>query len=334
MDRAWDVFVARAWEWATEADVVPDEVTEEEVMSFYLLQWLAGKNLDEERVIRDHEYVRQLVMQEWLRERGHEPDRLISFGFDHIPMVERQKRRERARVACLREWIQYMAEELEKQDRPWPEELDLEPDTDTDVTLTALKLSRTTGVPMPIAGKMILYDGKTGEPFDQPVTVGVISMMKLAHLVEDKVHARSTGPYSLVTQQPLGGKAQFGGQRFGEMEVWALEAYGAAYTLQEMLTIKSDDVTGRVKTYEAIVKGEEIQDPGAPESFRVLVKELQSLGLSVRVLDEAGETIHLGRENEDDRGPRLGLGLRLPPSRRQLRPRRQSPKRRRPRSPS
>ncbi len=136
-----------------------------------------------------------------------------------------------------------------------------------------------TSEPVPIYGKQKLYDGNTGEVFDRPVTVGIIHMLKLAHLVEDKVHARSTGPYSLVTQQPLGGKAQFGGQRFGEMEVWALEAYGAAHTLQEMLTVKSDDVQGRVKTYEAIVKGEPIEEPGVPASFRVLVKELQSLGL-------------------------------------------------------
>ncbi len=138
---------------------------------------------------------------------------------------------------------------------------------------------------------MLLYDGRTGEPFDQPVTVGVIYMLKLAHLVEDKIHARSTGPYSLVTQQPLGGKAQFGGQRFGEMEVWALEAYGAAHILQELLTVKSDDVIGRVKTYEAIVKGEEILEPGVPESFKVLVKELQSLGLAVEVLNDDEQRI-------------------------------------------
>ena len=135
-------------------------------------------------------------------------------------------------------------------------------------------------------GKTILYDGRTGEPFDNRVTVGYMYYLKLAHLVDDKIHARSTGPYSLVTQQPLGGKAQFGGQRFGEMEVWALEAYGAAYTLQEILTVKSDDVVGRVKTYEAIVKGENIPQPGVPESFKVLIKELQSLLLDVKVLDE------------------------------------------------
>jgi len=148
-------------------------------------------------------------------------------------------------------------------------------------------------------GKTVLYDGRTGEPFDNPVTVGIIYMVKLAHLVDDKIHARSTGPYSLVTQQPLGGKAQFGGQRFGEMEVWALEAYGAAYTLQEILTVKSDDVVGRVKTYEAIVKGENIPEPGVPESFRVLVKELQSLALDVRVLSENEEEIEIKEDEED-----------------------------------
>ena len=148
-------------------------------------------------------------------------------------------------------------------------------------------------------GKSILYDGRTGEPFASPITVGVMYMLKLHHLVDDKIHARSTGPYSLVTQQPLGGKAQFGGQRFGEMEVWALEAYGAAYTLQEMLTVKSDDVVGRVKTYEAIVKGENIPEPGVPESFKVLVKELQSLGLDVRLYSEDNQELEL-KENIED----------------------------------
>jgi len=152
----------------------------------------------------------------------------------------------------------------------------------------------------PIFGKVQLYDGKTGQPFDQPVTVGNIYMMKLIHLVEDKIHARSTGPYSLITQQPLGGKAQFGGQRFGEMEVWALEAYSAAYNLQEMLTVKSDDVVGRVKTYEAIVKGEDISQPGVPESFHVLLKELQSLGLAVELLNEEQERISLLDELTSD----------------------------------
>ena len=148
-------------------------------------------------------------------------------------------------------------------------------------------------------GKSWLYDGRTGERFDNKVTVGYVYFLKLHHLVDDKIHARSTGPYSLVTQQPLGGKAQFGGQRFGEMEVWALEAYGAAYTLQEILTVKSDDVTGRVRTYEAIVKGENIPQPGVPESFKVLIKELQSLCLDVRILDENGDEIEL-KDDEDD----------------------------------
>ncbi len=151
-----------------------------------------------------------------------------------------------------------------------------------------------------VDGKTMLYDGRTGEPFDNPVTVGIMYYLKLHHLVDDKIHARSTGPYGLVTQQPLGGKAQFGGQRFGEMEVWALEAYGAAYTLQEILTVKSDDVTGRVKTYEAIVKGQNIPTPGVPEAFKVLVKELQSLALDIRVLNDAGEEIELATLGEDD----------------------------------
>ncbi len=149
-------------------------------------------------------------------------------------------------------------------------------------------------------GKTVVYDGRTGEAFDSPVTVGVMYYLKLHHLVDDKIHARSTGPYSLVTQQPLGGKAQFGGQRFGEMEVWALEAYGAAYTLQEILTVKSDDVTGRVKAYEAIVKGQNIPTPGVPESFKVLVKELQALCLDVKVLDKEGNEIELSSLTEEE----------------------------------
>ncbi|NLC53708.1 MAG: DNA-directed RNA polymerase subunit beta, partial [Firmicutes bacterium] len=163
---------------------------------------------------------------------------------------------------------------------------------------------------LPKDGKVTLYDGRSGEPFDQPITVGYIYMLKLAHLVDDKIHARSTGPYSLVTQQPLGGKAQFGGQRFGEMEVWALEAYGAAYTLQELLTVKSDDVVGRVKTYEAIVKGENVPEPGVPEGFKVLIKELQSLGLNVKVLAEEAE-VELKDDEDDVREMAKELGLEI-----------------------
>jgi DNA-directed RNA polymerase subunit beta len=148
-------------------------------------------------------------------------------------------------------------------------------------------------------GKFRLFNGRTGEPFEETVTVGYMYILKLLHLVDDKIHARSTGPYSLVTQQPLGGKAQFGGQRFGEMEVWALEAYGAAYTLQEMLTIKSDDTVGRVKAYEAIVKGENIAEPSIPESFKVLLKEMQSLALDVNVVSEEGQRAEMADEDDD-----------------------------------
>jgi DNA-directed RNA polymerase subunit beta len=163
---------------------------------------------------------------------------------------------------------------------------------------------------LPENGKIIVRDGRSGEPFDRPITVGYIYMLKLHHLVEDKIHARSTGPYSLITQQPLGGKAQFGGQRFGEMEVWALEAYGAANILQELLTVKSDDVMGRVQTYEAIVKGEEIQAPGVPESFKVLIKELQSLGLNVEILNENDEEIRFAEDTGTYPMPDLG-GINL-----------------------
>jgi len=163
---------------------------------------------------------------------------------------------------------------------------------------------------LPVTGKTTLRDGRSGEEFDREVTVGYIYMLKLHHLVEDKIHARSTGPYSLITQQPLGGKAQFGGQRFGEMEVWALEAYGAANILQELLTVKSDDVMGRVQTYEAIVKGEDIQAPGVPESFKVLIKELQSLGLNVEILNENEEEIHFAEDPSAYPLPDLG-GINL-----------------------
>jgi DNA-directed RNA polymerase subunit beta len=309
MDRAWEVFTERAWAWAKELEIDPGDVSEDEVLGLYLLDWVAGGEYDEERLMRERTHARQVVMQRWLRERGYDPDQIISFNFDPAPLAVRVRRRERARVICLREWINSVRESLEKLDQPWPEDLPAEPETDDEIQSTALKLSLRTGQPMPVTGKVILFDGKTGEPFDQPVTVGVISMMKLAHLVEDKVHARSTGPYSLVTQQPLGGKAQFGGQRFGEMEVWALEAYGAAHILQEMLTVKSDDVTGRTKTYEAIVKGEEIVEPGVPEAFRVLVKELQSLGLSVEVLDAEEARVSFGKEEDEEQVPDLGMAL-------------------------
>jgi DNA-directed RNA polymerase subunit beta len=163
------------------------------------------------------------------------------------------------------------------------------------------------------SGKVRLFSGRTGEPFEQEVTVGYMYILKLLHLVDDKIHARSTGPYSLVTQQPLGGKAQFGGQRFGEMEVWALEAYGAAYTLQEMLTIKSDDTVGRVKAYEAIVKGENIAEPSIPESFKVLLKEMQSLALDVGVISEDGGAVEVREEDDELLRAAEELGIDLSP---------------------
>jgi len=205
----------------------------------------------------------------WLEERGYDGERI--FSDEHSG---------EAKKACLRLWLEDVGVESEGLN-------------DGELAAEAKRVSAERGLPLPTWGKTFLYDGRTGEPFDQPVTVGYIYMMKLIHLVEDKIHARSTGPYSLITQQPLGGKAQFGGQRFGEMEVWALEAYGAAHVLQELLTVKSDDVVGRAKTYEAIVKGDDILEPGVPESFKVLVKELQSLGLAVEVLNEEEEKVTL-----------------------------------------
>jgi DNA-directed RNA polymerase subunit beta len=309
MDRAWNELGDRAWGWADEQGIDQDLFQDDRDARFqYLARWLEG--VDAARLWTNRDYARRVAFEGWLDERGIEPGPILLYD-ENAPSAERETANEQAIAQCLTIWLEDIIEGREELKSIKPGKLDLAGLMDAGRHVT-----RETGWPMPTTGKQRIYDGKSGEAFDHPVTVGHIYMMKLAHLVEDKVHARSTGPYSLVTQQPLGGKAQFGGQRFGEMEVWALEAYGAAHTLQEMLTIKSDDVTGRVKTYEAIVKGEEIQDPGAPESFRVLIKELQSLGLAVSVLGEDGQPLVLGREAEEERGPRLGLGLRLPPSRR------------------
>ena len=216
-------------------------------------------------------------VREWLAEWGQDFDTVFANG----ALGE-------ARNACLAIWL--------RTDRG----MDTSKLSIDDMREEAIRLNRDEQISAPIMGKSILLDGRTGDPFDQPITVGYIYMMKLIHLVEDKIHARSTGPYSLITQQPLGGKAQFGGQRFGEMEVWALEAYSAAHNLQEMLTVKSDDVVGRVKTYEAIVKGEDVIQPGIPESFHVLLKELQSLGLSVELLHEEPEQMMFQHDGIDD----------------------------------
>ena len=205
----------------------------------------------------------KVKLDAWLTEQGYDAKRIFDTEL-----------RGEAQEACLRLWLKEEAGE-----DPTGQSLE-------EMRNTALRVHREQRMAPPTFGKFELFDGRSGENFDQLVTVGTIYMLKLIHLVEDKIHARSTGPYSMITQQPLGGKAQFGGQRFGEMEVWALEAYSAAYNLQEVLTVKSDDVAGRVKTYEAIVKGEPIGQPGIPESFNVLLKELQSLGLAVELLNE------------------------------------------------
>lgn len=220
----------------------------------------------------------------WLSDQGFDAERVFSDNSEG-----------EAKTVCLKLWLNDQG-------------IDTSSKTPQEIEALALQLQRDKGASPPIYGKTILYDGRTGEPFDQPVTAGYIYMLKLAHLVEDKIHARSTGPYSLITQQPLGGKAQFGGQRFGEMEVWALEAYGAAHNLQEMLTVKSDDVVGRVKTYEAIVNGEDVLETGLPESFKVLVKELQSIGLAIEVLNEEEEKMPYLLESSAE-APRLGINL-------------------------
>jgi len=314
MDRAWDDLAKRAWDYLAQEKWREDEIEDDEqARRLYLIDHLDPERYDLDEVWSRREYARRVWLREWLREKGYDPDEIIPEDeLAPSPPEELQRQVGRARHVCLREWLRWLAEWAEKS-ASQPVAV---PDPDTlseqEVEEMAVRLSLETNQPLPTTGKVILYDGRTGEPFDQPITVGVIYMMKLAHLVEDKVHARSTGPYSLVTQQPLGGKAQFGGQRFGEMEVWALEAYGAAYTLQEMLTIKSDDVDGRIKTYEAIVKGEPILEPGVPESFKVLVKELQSLGLAVEVFDENGERIQIGQEEAAERLPSLGFSLSMP----------------------
>jgi DNA-directed RNA polymerase subunit beta len=264
---------------------------DDEVRRLYLEQWLGGRGYDIYR-LNEVDYARHATVTEWLRDHGYEPGTIFT---DNIPAPsQRQTYDQNAVRACLKLWLHAFGHDDVREEK---------------LAETIQKVTLEWGVPAPTLGKQVLRDGKTGEPYDQPVTVGVMSMLKLHHLVEDKVHARSTGPYSLVTQQPLGGKAQFGGQRFGEMEVWALEAYGAAYTLQEMLTVKSDDVQGRVNTYEAIVKGEQIEEPSIPASFRVLVKELQSLGLAVEAVTDTGEIIKFGKDEEKIHPPKYTTGL-------------------------
>jgi DNA-directed RNA polymerase subunit beta len=250
--------------------------------------WLAQKagvvNLDPSN---ENPPMQLEVAKAWVTSHGYDGDKVFSDDC-----------RGEAKEVCLRLWLEDLGIDSRELN---PQELEE----------AVSQVSSERNLSSPIVGKVILCDGHSGEPFDQPVTIGNIYMMKLIHLVEDKVHARSTGPYSLISQQPLGGKAQFGGQRFGEMEVWALEAYGATHNLQEVLTIKSDDVTGRAKTYEAIVKNEAILQPGIPESFKVLVKELQSLGLAIEVINEE-EKVAFTEETKEV--PEAEGSLKLPES--------------------
>jgi DNA-directed RNA polymerase subunit beta len=301
VDHAWDAITERTWEWAKENEIDTEQyLSDDDLRLMYIMEWFdeLGCEYDGERLYLDTVYARRRVLEEWLRERSLDPDELMSYEDDARDPEHVARLNENVINIGLRLWLESLGHEV--------------PDLSGDELRAYVgRVFLETGKSPPHTGKVTLYDGKTGEAFDQPVTVGIIHMMKLAHLVEDKVHARSTGPYSLVTQQPLGGKAQFGGQRFGEMEVWALEAYGAAYTLQEMLTVKSDDVVGRVKTYEAIVKGAPVEEAGVPASFHVLVKELQSLGLSVEAIGEGGEIYHFGKEDRRERVPRLSTGLNL-----------------------
>ena len=294
VDQAWKESAIAAWEWIKEQEYEPESIQDDdEVRRLYLESWL-GKRKYDVYSLNEVDYARHAAAKEWLRDRDY--DQKLILGPQGEETVHRDAEADQTAVsACLRLWM----ESLGYTKRV----------AEANLYSAAQDVMRETGSPMPVLGKQILRDGKTGLPYDQPVTVGVMTILKLHHLVEDKVHARSTGPYSLVTQQPLGGKAQFGGQRFGEMEVWALEAYGAAYTLQEMLTVKSDDVQGRVNTYEAIVKGEQIEEPSIPASFRVLVKELQSLGLAVEAINEGGDVVKFGKDEEKTHPPKMGTGL-------------------------
>ncbi|HEY5903510.1 MAG TPA: DNA-directed RNA polymerase subunit beta, partial [Anaerolineales bacterium] len=293
VDQAWKDAVESAWQWLKEQEYDPAQIQDDdEVRRLYLEQYLGERDY-EVYDLNDVDYARFATAKEWLRDHGYDPERIL--GEKQVSTPKDTAVDEETTRACLRLWMERLGHTRKVADEK--------------VFEAAQEIARTKDTPLPILGKQFLRDGKTGVAYDQPVTVGVMTILKLHHLVEDKVHARSTGPYSLVTQQPLGGKAQFGGQRFGEMEVWALEAYGAAYTLQEMLTVKSDDVQGRVNTYEAIVKGEPIEEPSIPASFRVLVKELQSLGLAVEAINEAGDVVRFGKDEEKQHPPRMGTGL-------------------------
>ncbi|OQY31057.1 MAG: DNA-directed RNA polymerase subunit beta [Anaerolineaceae bacterium 4572_5.1] len=301
IDKAWKEVMVDAWEWLNQYEYDSEDIyDEDEVRRLYLEEVFSDLDYDSYELSTNQNYARRAVLSEWLRKKGYKPDEILFFEDANIPATKRDAQDERTIKACLEIWIMDITDAKKKELKG----LSLD-----DLRKRANEIVAETRKPLPTFGKQILRDGMTGKPYDHPVTVGVMNILKLHHLVEDKVHARSTGPYSLVTQQPLGGKAQFGGQRFGEMEVWALEAYGAAHILQEMLTIKSDDVVGRVKAYESIVKGEPIEDIGVPASFHVLVREMQSLGLSIEAITEDGEVISFGKEDSQSQAPRMATGL-------------------------
>ena len=298
IDKAWDMAAEKAWEWLDEQSYDPEMIRDDdEVRLLYLEEWLGDRGYDVYELSADQNFARRTTLKEWLRDEGYDPDMILAFEADEKSAGGRFDQDTRAIETCLALWMADMGSKSRKKL------------TGEELHEKAREVMEEVGQPIPTLGKQKLRDGKTGDYYDHPVTVGLMTVLKLHHLVEDKVHARSTGPYSLVTQQPLGGKAQFGGQRFGEMEVWALEAYGAAYTLQEMLTVKSDDVTGRVSTYESIVKGEPIEDPGIPAAFKVLVKEMQSLGLAIEAVLDTGEIVKFGKDEDKARMPNTPTGL-------------------------
>ena len=310
LDRAWSIAADWAWDWLAEIGTEEEDLEDkDEARRRFVNAWLTDQGYDLERLELDEDYTRRGVTTEWLRMREYNPDLVFLTDDGATHKSDWAQALDYSIEVCVREWYHWLQEKFGEYAPDSLSAVDPKKDSLDTLIAAAGKVTFETGEPLPIWGKEKLIDGKTGEAFDQSVTVGIIHMLKLAHLVEDKVHARSTGPYSLVTQQPLGGKAQFGGQRFGEMEVWALEAYGAAHTLQEMLTVKSDDVQGRVKTYESIVKNEPIDEPGIPASFRVLVKELQSLGLAVEAITEKGDVIRFGKEDDKKDRQWVGTGL-------------------------
>lgn len=309
-DRASSVVLRWTWDWLEELEYDTESLDDDgEALFLFLSGWLSELGYDADRLRSDKFYSRESMTREWLKTREYTDEEIDAiFLTDEDRLLQGDVKDEETIRIALSEWYAFMQDRYGDE---IPERFQVDPTTVSTEELEAIgaELSILFIEPLPHVGKERLYDGKTGDPFAQTVTVGIMHVLKLAHLVEDKVHARSTGPYSLVTQQPLGGKAQFGGQRFGEMEVWALEAYGAAHTLQEMITVKSDDVQGRVKTYESIVKDEPIEDPGIPASFRVLVKELQSLGLAVEAVTDEGDVIRFGKEDDKKQKPFVGTGL-------------------------